>query len=177
MKHLLTFTLLLLLSGCASIPLSTMMKFSGFGQEDFVALNPNEIKAKLIVDEPVHVDIEKVEMSLEITTPQQTRLFKFPLVLLDEQKIPADSGWLSSSAAKTEYTFNLADESVTNFKEVQQHINTTSDSKFGFSINTGFSELPESVNEVRLSILLQLTEDEEYVPIFEDATIDLKRNN
>ena len=170
------FLVVFILSGCASIPLSTMLKFSSFEKSDFVALEPADIKAKIILDQPVEIDIEKVQLGLEVGTEQGSRSYKFPLSLLERRAIPAKEGWFDSDEAKTEYTFNLSSESVKNFKEVQQLLTNKSGGKFGFSVSSGFENLPNDVQSVNLSILLKLQNHDDFVPIFDDATIAIKRD-
>lgn len=172
---LLSFFIVFLMSGCASIPLSTMMKFSSFQMSDFVALQPEDIKAKIIIDEPVKIDIEKVDLSLELETEQYNKMYKFPLSLIETKDIPAKTGWFGDDEAKTEYTFNLSSESVQNFQEVQQLLSTHSTGTFGLSVNSGFESLPSDLESVNLSILLKLASDDDFTPIFEDATIKIHR--
>ncbi len=171
------FLVVFFLSGCASIPLSTMLKFSSFQKGDFVALEPTDIKAKIIIDQPVEIDIDKVDLGLELETDQGSRIYQFPLALIERRSIPAKEGWLAADEAKTEYTFNLSAESVKNFQEVQQLLTKSSGGKFAFSVNSGFESLPTDLRSVNLSILLKLENNEDFVPIFEDATIEIKHDS
>lgn len=45
----------LLLQGCSNIPVSTMMKMSGFDEEDFIKLNPEDIRVKVRSNTQVNV--------------------------------------------------------------------------------------------------------------------------
>lgn len=170
------FLTVFMLGGCASIPLSTMLEFSSFQKSDFVALEPADIKAKIIIDQPVEIDIEKVDLGLELETDQGNRIYKFPLSLIERRSIPAKKGWLSVDEAKTEYTFNLNAESVKNFQDVQQLLTNSGGGKFTFPVNSGFEKLPLDLESVNLSILLKLKDTEDFVPIFEDASIEVGRD-
>lgn len=172
-----SFLMVFVVSGCASIPLTTMMKFSTFQKSDFVSLEPEDIKARLIIDQPVEIDIEKVNLGLEVESQQVNRVYKFPLSLLETRAIPAKEGWLASDEAKTEYTFELNQESVLNFRDVQQLLKNDKEGKFGFSVDTGFESVPPDLEKINLSILLKLDSTEDFVPIFEDATLDIKRDD
>lgn len=173
---ILGFLIVFLVSGCASIPLGTMLKFSSFQKSDFVALEPADIKAKIIIEQPVEIDIDKVDLGLELETEQGNRIYKFPLSLIERRPIPAKEGWFSVDGAKTEYTFNLNAESVNNFQEVQQLLTNSSGGTFAFSVNSGFENLRPDLESVNLSIFLKLKSTEDFVPIFEDATIEFKRD-
>ena len=176
MKYIFPLFVIIFLSSCASIPLSTMLKFSTYQMSDFVALQPEVIKAKLVVDEPVRVDIEKVDLTLEIEVQQQSRIYKFPLLLIEQHSIPAQESWLSADDAKTEYTFKLSAESVANFREVQRSLMNSQGGKFNLSVNSGFATLPAEVQFIKLSIFLKLKQDEDYIAIFEDVSIEVKRD-
>ena len=170
------FFIVFIVSGCASIPLSTMLKFSSYQKSDFVAIKPADIRAKIILDQPIEIDIEKVELGLEVETEQGDRVFKFPLSLLERRAIPAKEGWFAFDEAKNEYTLNLSAESVQNFQEVQQLLTNTNGGNFVFSVNSGFDNLPADIQSFNFSILLKLQNDDEFVPIFEDATVEVERD-
>ena len=68
------FFIVFIVSGCASIPLSTMLKFSSYQKSDFVAIKPADIRAKIILDQPIEIDIEKVELGLEVETEAKNLL-------------------------------------------------------------------------------------------------------
>ncbi|WP_286235620.1 hypothetical protein [Thalassotalea sediminis] len=175
MQYYFRLTLMLFLAGCASVPLGTMLKFSSFDKKDFIALEPHAIKAKLIVDEPVKIDIEKVDLTLDAETQQQRRSYNFPLSLIEQVTVPANAGWLYSNAAKTEYTFKLSTESTLNFKDLQGTLTTHEGWKFSFSINSGFEQVPVEVDAINFSMLLKLRKNENYTAILENATLDIKR--
>ena len=163
-----------LLSSCASIPLGTMLEFRSFGKDDFVNIEPQDLRAKIQVDEPVRADVESAEMALTLTTEKGMREFKFPLLLLREEKIAPVEGFFSNSAAKTEYTLKLSDEAVENFIATQKIIQQEQHGSFNFSVRTGFEQFPSEITETRLSVFLKLSEEKGFVTLFDDAKLEVK---
>lgn len=163
-----------LLSSCASVPLGTMLEFRSFGKEDFIKIQPQDLRAKIQVDEPVLADVESAELALELTTEKGMREFKFPLLLLSEEKVAPVKGFFSNSAGKTEYSLKLSDEAVKNFIATQQIIQNEKSGKLSFSVKTGFQELPSEITEIGLSVFLKLSEDKGFVTLFDNAKMKIK---
>ena len=163
-----------LLSSCASVPLGTMFEFRSFGKDDFITIQPQDLRAKIHVDEPVLADVESVELALELTTEKGMREFKFPLLLLREEKIAPVAGFFSKSAGKTEYTLKLSDEAIQGFMATQQIIRDEQSGSLNFSVKTGFETLPSEITEIRLSVFLKLSEEKGFVTLFDDAKLEIK---
>lgn len=166
-----------LLSSCASIPLSTMLEFRSFGKDDFIAIKPHELRAKIQVDEPVRADVDGAEIVLERTTEKGLREFKFPLLLLSELKISPVVGYFSTSAGKTEYTLKLSEEAVKNFAATQQIIQDEQSGSFSFSVNTDFEKFPSEVNQIGLSILLMISEKQGFVTLIDNANLEVNHES
>src|SRR5690554_3032801 len=86
MKRFLIVFLSVWLVGCTSIPFSTMLKFNSMDKEDLINLQPELVRAKTQVDEPIEFDTDKTEMAVEIETPDGLVPYSFPLKLLAEKK-------------------------------------------------------------------------------------------
>jgi hypothetical protein len=164
------------LTGCASIPLSTMLEFRSFDQNDFVHIQPRSIQAKIQLDEPVYADVAGAVLSLELNNEKGLRSFQFPLVLLEEVKINAVPGVFSEQPAKTEYRFALSEEAVKNFQSVQQIVQQQKHGQFNFSVSTNFEPFPEELEQVYLSVLLMLSEQKGFVTLIDRAAFDVKRS-
>ena len=175
MLRILVFPIMFLLSGCASIPLATMLQFSGFDAQAFQHINPSELRAKISIDEPAHLKADSVDLNLALNDNKGIRTFTFPLTLLEQNKISADTGLFFSSPAKTEYIFKLASSAIESFEEVQGIIAANSGGSFKLSVDSEFEHLPESVNEITVSILLKLSEQSDFVTLIDEATLAFER--
>ena len=163
-----------LLSSCASVPVGTMLEFRSFGKDDFITIQPQALRAKIHVDEPVRADVDNAELALELTTEKGMREFKFPLLLLHEEKIAPVAGFFSKSARKTEYTLKLSDEAAKNFIATQQIIQNEQSGSLNFTVTTGFEKFPSEITEIGLSVFLKLSEEKGFVTLFDDAKLEVK---
>lgn len=166
-----------LVGSCASVPLGTVLEFHSFGKEDFITLQPQDVRAKIHIDEPVRADIERIELALELTTEKGMREFTFPLLLLREEKIAPTAGFFSRSAAKTEYTLKLSDIAVKNFIATQHIIQDQQAGSLNFSVKTGFEPFPSEITEIGLSVFLKLSEEKGFVTLFDNAKIEIKHES
>lgn len=164
------------ISSCANIPLATMLEFRSFDQNSFAQLEPRQIQAKIQVDAPVRIDIENVELSLAIDNDQGIRAFQYPLVLISETTIPAVEGFFSTTPAKHEYTLQLSDSAITSFAETQAIVQKERGASYDFSVRTGLDDLPDDIDEVRLSIFLQLSEQRGFITLFDNVALEINRD-
>ncbi len=175
MKKVVLFVALLL-NGCANIPLATMLEMRSFDQNSFVQLNPEVIRTKIQLDEPVKIDLDSAELSLAINSSRGVRLFQFPLELVSQQKIAPEEGFIFSMPGKNEYTLKLSAEAIRSFEETQQVVASDAGSEFEITVRTGFDDLPDHIDEIRLSIFLLLNEQRGYITLFEDAELTINRD-
>ncbi|WP_337843331.1 hypothetical protein [Rheinheimera sp.] len=68
MERIVLFVVSLVLAGCAAMPLSTLLALSAFEKDDFIAMKPEQIRAKVQLDEPVRADVAKATLSLALQT-------------------------------------------------------------------------------------------------------------
>lgn len=183
MRKLLLGTLCILLTSCASIPLGTMLEFSSFDETRLLAIEPKDVRVKVILDKPIQLKADDTILSLGLDLPDGIRLYKFRLRLLDVQNIPPEEGIFFSTTAKTQSTLMLSTEAIEQFKAVQQLLKddlVTKGSDVTFAINAGF-DLNEGPNvaqsaapsEVTISILLQLAADTDFVVLIDDAKLGI----
>jgi len=174
-KTLFIVVTVVLIHGCANIPLGTMLEFRSFDQNSFAQLEPQHIQAKIEVDAPVRINIDDVELSLAIDNEQGIRVFKYPLELINERTIPAVEGFFRDTPAKHEYTLQLSESAMTRFAETQAIVQNERGSDYDFSVRSGLADLPDDIDEVRLSIFLQLNEQRGFITLFEDVALTIER--
>ena len=177
MKLFAVIFLSVVLSSCASIPISTMLEFSSFDKQQLVEIQPQAIRAKLQVDLPVRVDVDSIELSLELTNEQGTRAFTFPLQLVSEVAIAPVEGMFTTTPGKTEYTLKLSEAAIKHFTATQQLIREDAIRGFDFSVKSSFGKLPSEVREIGMSIFLQLSEEKGFVTLFDHATLAIEHES
>jgi len=172
MKRVILSLLILSVCGCASIPLSTMLNFSHFDEQDFYALQPAQIRTRVSLSEPFTIDLANTELSLKLESEKGARYFHFPLTLVNESKRPATQSFFFSEQAKNEYVFKLSDKGITNFKEVQQSFSQNQNASGSFSVSTGFNEDVNVYQSATVSIALQLNEVDGFFLLIENAEVE-----
>ncbi len=169
------FLLAFVISGCASVPLGTLLEFRNYSVDDLGAIQPQQIRAQIQVDEPVLADAQSSMLQLEISKGDKVQLFTFPLELIGEHKIQSESGLFFSSAGKTQYELRLSEQAINSFKEAQQLLARQKPAEFKFTVSTSFEKLPENTDEIILSILLKLSDEQDYMLLFDNARLEVKR--
>ena len=177
MYKVILLTVILLLTGCSSIPLSTMLEMRSYSKEDFLATQPEQLRAQVLLVQPVRADLEKVELQLALETSKGLRLYQFPLQLLVEDQQPEVSGLFSTTPAKNSYTFKLSEEAITNFVEMQQLLAEQKSAKLNFTISSGLLDIPKGASSVTLTARLKLSEQNDYLTLFEDAKLALDHSD
>jgi hypothetical protein len=75
---------------------------------------------------------------------------------------------------KTQYTLKLSEEGIKNFLATQQTIRNDRTAHLKFSIKTNFKKLPAEVNEIGLTVLLMLSKQKGFIPLFDNAKLSIK---
>ena len=167
--------LTIVLASCTSIPLSTMLEFRTFGEEEFLSLQPEHIEAQIQIEEPARLEVEKTQLAVILTSKHHVQSYQFPLVLVSEQPIASEKGLWSQKPAKTQYSFQLSDAARESFRGVQADVQRDDSLGFEFTVNFSMETLPKPIDEIRLSLFLKLYEDGAFTPIFRDAKLKIDR--
>jgi len=168
-------SLILILTSCASVPFSTMLQLSSMDETDLIRINPVEVRAKIDVEEPAQVDVDKTKITIEIENSMGAILHKFPLVLVSSTQLPTEQGFFSDSPARTEYILKFSETAIESFEHVQASLLNQEEGQMSLSVGTSFGDLPEEVDVITFSIHLKLSENENYITLFDEAAVDIKR--
>jgi hypothetical protein len=166
----------LLLTGCTTVPVSTMMKFSTFDDEDFAKLNAEDIRALITVSNNAPVNVSRLKLELSIGKGEKKREYLFPIHLLSKSNVAAEKGWFSEVPESTLYTLELTEEGIKSFKEVQR-IGRNKGQKFNLNLFLSFSKLPKDYEEVVMTLAMVLDKNETPVILFDQATLEQAVNN
>lgn len=162
------------ISGCTSIPLKTIIEFRSFGKDEFLDIQPHDVRVRIQVDDPVRANSEDTMLKLELSTKKGVREFSFPLVLLEEVSIEPEARLFLKTKGRSEYTLHLSDGAIQQFIEAQQIIEYNQSGTFSFSVKAGFEHLPSEVAEIRFSVYLKLTEERGFVTLFDNVRLEIE---
>lgn len=166
---------ILLLQGCASIPLTTMAKFSGFGPEDILQLKASELRVKATVNESLGLDlVQATSITLGVNTEQGEVSLNLSLQAHKQQTIPAKEGLFSSAPAFSVQTMKLSKQGIADFEKFQQLVKNKSIKGGRFSAgldNQG--QRPNRVEEtVYFSVAIKLAAQDEFTLLIDQFEIE-----
>ncbi|TAA46925.1 hypothetical protein [Corallincola spongiicola] len=159
--------------GCASVPLSTMVKMSQFGPEEFVELKPEDIRAKVTVEEAVGLKPEQTILEVTLASPNGQLMKTFNFELISETP-RTEERWLRAPLHWIDYEMKLTDEGESAFKSFQQFAaNDPELNSFAISVGAKVKNPPPEGEIMVMSIALKLYQQEAYMPLFEKAEIKM----
>ena len=176
MKRILVIIHCLILCSCTSIPIGTMLKFSSFDESSFLKLDPNELKAKIHIDKPIGINISETTLSLTLITEKGKVIQSYPLKKYAVKTLPAESGWISSIAERTEYELVLTEEAIENFNIIQLKMRTEKPTGFKFGVDAILKDVPQEMRDVTLSIFVKLSDNSDYITLIDNASLEIERN-
>ncbi|EGM75960.1 hypothetical protein Rhein_3952 [Rheinheimera sp. A13L] len=180
MRFIAVLSALLALSGCASIPFSTMAIFSQFDEKTLTTIDPNQMLVKVSVDDDFTLkpDSTKLQLSVKPKNANRSTEAAFGLELLSKVTEKRATGLFSAEMEVTTYEFKVDQTGVAALKQLQTQFETTGISgDMSFSVETNFDvkDGTEIKDEMSLWIDLQLSEQQGYIPLFDAAKMEVKK--
>lgn len=180
MRFAVILSALLALSGCASIPFSTMATLSQFDDHTLTKLDPNQMRVKVSVgnDFSLKPDSTKLQLSVQLDNVNRSTEAVFGLVQLKEVTEKRAAGLFSADMEVQSYEFKIDQTGADTLKQLQTQINTTGASgKMSFNVDTNFDakDATEIKDEMLLWIDIQLSEQQGYIPLFDAAKIKFNK--
>lgn len=167
-----TLVLILLLQGCSSIPLSTMLKMSNFDETDFVKLNPEDIRVKVRNNTPKNILRNNV-LRYQYKGPEGAIGESFSMELIKED-VETIEHWFADNSFEHNSLYKLDAEGIELFRKLQKNPLLAMRKKEGelkFSVTFKFTEnTPERFS---MSIDLLLNPEEGYFTLFDQHELDL----
>lgn len=167
--------LTLAVTGCASVPISTMAKLGGFDESDFAALDPQEVRVRVQVPEDFAIDPQGTVLALTFSTQGTMVARSFPLIFESEDIGTVSSGFFSRTIRVRRQTLKLNEPGIELFREAQQGVRTGSFRPREFTVNTKFSKFAPDTTSLRMWVDLQLSAKDGLFPLFDGAKVSIAR--
>lgn len=171
MSKVLLTAVMLFFCGCSTVPVSTMIKLGLMDIDDLVNIKPEEIRAKVHIDNPIKVIPDKTKITLELDADQEIFLYKFDLKLLHTNIIEPQISWFSESVGKTEYIFSLNEKAIESFRATQSAAATKSLNGFNLKLNYALDNY-NGESDMTLSVYLKLAEKQDYFVMFDRLALE-----
>lgn len=170
---------LLSLSGCASIPFTTMTRFSQFDEHNLTQLDAKQIMVKVSLrnDYSLKPDSTKLEMSYQPDNVNRKTEAALTLRQLSKVEEKRSVGIFSPDVEVVTYEFAVDEAGAEKLKQVQdQFIKADHKGTISFSISSSFTPKDEAdvKKEVTMWVDLKLYEKEGYFSLFDAATLKVE---
>ena len=170
LKPSLAVVLCFVISACSSIPLTTLLKFSSYDEQELLTLKPKQIRARLTVNSFLNIDLANTKLGITIKNSNGDLALEFPLKQVSLSQTPASEGFFSSAPASQTYLLKLSDKAITDFKALQQQLRLSEKNTFGLSVAAKLKRnenlTPEQkAQRLFMSIELKLSKQQDYFKI------------
>lgn len=166
-----TITALMLgLTACSSVPLSTMMRFRNADQSMATQLQPADIRVRFSVPADFALKPDSTTLKVAMTSAVATFTGNFGLDMLDESVIERDGGWFSASQSLRRYTFALRPPSQATMSATLATLKAPLES-LQFNVGWAFDTWPADKQDVQIWVDIKLADEEDYFTLLDGATI------
>ena len=165
----------LALAGCASVPLSTMVRMSTFDPQDFVALDPEVLRVRVTLPRDFALDAGSSWLGVELNSPAGVHSGEFKLAQEASQPSLVSAGLFAGETPATAYTLKLADASRAEFRRLQAFVAQGKPEDVTIRVVPILSSYPPDVPSTRVWIDLRLTQAQGYFTLLDGATLPLDR--
>ncbi|MBN1507912.1 MAG: hypothetical protein JW955_13760 [Sedimentisphaerales bacterium] len=166
----------LILAGCSAVPLRTLWRLRDFSVQDVVSIDPNELRARIVLPVDVPLKPDSSQIVLELTDDKgHGDSYKFSLETTEQEE--ATQG-LFRKRSVTISTLRLSHEAVSDFVRFQNRLRTKERTHGSASLHVSSAfdrsdplKNDETPEPFELSILLKLRADEDYFTLIDRARI------
>ncbi len=167
--------LAMLLTACASIPLSTMLRMSRLDEAALLSLDPAEVRVQVAITEGFEIAVDEATLELElIGAGGEVRTTRLALDLLLQASGTRGGGLLRPPVPVTVYDLTLAQHAVQELRGTQHWARAADLTGLALRVQARVSGAPRGADHVRLWTGVRLRPAEEYMTLFEGARFELE---
>jgi hypothetical protein len=174
-RTIIAFSIVSILAGCGSVPLGTMWRMRNFSIQDVAAIDPNELRARIISPDFVPTQ-EGGRLDIGFLDNDSNDMYAFPLEIIDRKE--ETKGMFQKRVVRTT-TFKLTPEAVDAFVRFRELIRADERKHRKVRINVFPAFEPIKMEEepkvLEISILLKLKAEENYITLINKARIDFNK--
>lgn len=172
------FLCALVLGGCASIPLSTMLHLSNLSPESLARIDPAGVEVKISTPRDWSVDVESARLRLTVSNASGSSSMKeMHLRLLRVTHGTLGGGLFSSSTPVTTSWLALSEDGVRQLRVIQQFVELHHPNRFNFGITWQFSQCPRGARKVTLWADLRLAPDQAFMTLIDGAVLKFPKGS
>jgi hypothetical protein len=161
--------------GCASVPISTLVRMSAFDERDFSKLEAEELRVKIKLPKGFELNVEQSWLGIEISSAAGVHDATFQLDEESVHGVPLPGGFFSSPSTGTEYVMRLSATSAGEFRDLQAFMTRARAEDINIKVVPKLSSYPEDATSVKVWISLLLSPTQGYFALLDGATISLSK--
>lgn len=173
--RILLAVLVLLLQGCASVPVSTMVRMSSFSERDFSELSADEVGVKIRIPRDFGLDVANSWLGIDVTSKAGIHNARFELDEVKSEAVALPGGFFSGTTPGMEYELRLSYSSAGAFRDLQEFVSRGRAEDINIRVVPKLSSSPEGATSIPVWIDLRLSEREGYFPLVEGTSVPLAR--
>lgn len=162
-------------TGCASVPLSTMMRMSRFNERDFARLDPDVIRVKVTLPDGFALDARRSALGVKVASAAGLHESAFELEQESLQPTRVSDGLLSRSVPATASTLRLAPPSKDKFRTLQTFIGRAPADEIEIRVMPRLASWPPQAQTGKVWIDLLLSSAQGWFTLLDGAPIPLDR--
>lgn len=162
------------ISGCASIPLSTMMSMSRMSPRSLAQVDPAQLRVRLSVPQGFDVDVAATRLNFSIKNPSVDQSSEMGVNALSVTKGTRSGGFLSPDLPIKTYLFALTPEGKAELRSLQQTLQQVEHGTFNAGFKTHFAKRPPGTKKVTFWVDLKLSASEPFMPLLDGAEVEFK---
>lgn len=167
------------LSGCSSIPLSTMAKFVGFDKEDAFAIKPEELRVKASINSSIGLDLaQATNITMTFNTEQGEINLNLVLEGYKVETTAAEKGLFSTTPAFTHQYMKLTEQSISDFNRTLQLLQSgvgqknTHKNRFSAGLNDKGQKINKTDENIYFSVAIKLSEADDFATLLDQYEIE-----
>lgn len=170
-KTVVLFIGVLILAGCSSVPLRTMWRLRGFSVRDVAAIDPNELRVRVISPAYLKLGDSFFETGF-VDDKGGSATYRFILEIVD-RKEEIQGRFRKQAVAIT--TLRLSPDVVDDFVRLQKNLpgDKHEHGRAHLTVTANFHSLEKEkgLNAFKLSILIKLKAEEDYFTLIDRAKV------
>jgi len=155
------------------VPLSTVVRMSTFDAENFAALNPDELRVRVILPGGFVLDTRESWLGIDMTSSagQHHGVFK----LLEESVLLSEisKGFFSEPEQGTSYLLSLTPSSRVEFRDLQHFVSKATADDISIRVVPKLASHPKDATSVNISVDLLLSQSQGFFTLVDSAQLPL----
>lgn len=164
------------MAGCASVPLSSMIKLAAIGRDGIEQIDPSEIRVRVSVSPGFEIDVARTTLGFSITRDDgAVREEKLSLQLIERSAMTRSDGFMRRSAPLPTYILRLTPAEVKKFSEIRASaLAKDRGARRTFSVSAPFSRTPLNPRSVKFWTDLKFSDESSWVVLLDGAEMYFK---